>query len=129
MMSPTKTVPSTIDAYIAAFPRDVRQILQKIRLTIKTAAPQAKETISYKIPAFALNGGRLVYFAAYQRHVAAYPVPAGDAAFRKKIEIYRAGRGTLRFPLNKRIPYGLISKAVKFLVEERATKARAKARR
>ena len=128
-MSPTKTEPSSMDIYIAGFPRDVRQVLRKIRSTIRAAEPKAKETISYKIPAFTLNGRRLVYFAGYKQHVAVYPVPAGDAAFRKKVQIYRAGRGTLRFPLDKRIPYGLISKAVKFLVEERATKARAKARR
>ena len=127
-MKVAQNKPSIIDAYIAAFPPEVRQILKKMRSTIKAAAPNAQETISYKIPTFTLNGRHLIYFAGYQKHVAVYPVPAGDAAFRKKIEIYRAGRGTLRFPLDQPIPYELITRIVKLFIRQSAAKAKVKAK-
>jgi uncharacterized protein YdhG (YjbR/CyaY superfamily) len=127
-MNPIQTAPRNIDAYLMAFTPEVRRLLQKIRSTIHKAAPKAQEAISYKIPAFKLNGRDLIYFAAYKKHVAVYPVPAGDAEFKKTIEKYRAGKGTLRFPLDEPISYSLISKVVKFRMKENAVKANADAR-
>ena len=103
-----------VDEYIARFPKEVRESLQKIRRTIKRAAPAAEEKISYQIPAFTWKGKYLVYFAAYKRHVGLYPVPAGDASFKAAVAPYRSGKGTLRFPLDEPLPLGLITKVVKF---------------
>lgn len=125
-MKMTPTAPKDIDDYIAGFPKDVQEIMQKIRTTIKKAAPKAEETISYKMPTFNLNGHYLVYFAAYKKHVGMYPVPAGDAAFNQEIEAYQSGKGTLQFPLDKPIPYKLISKIVKFRVKESLEKTKSK---
>ena len=125
-MKVTPTAPKDIDDYIAGFPEDVQEIMQKIRTTIKKAAPKAEETISYKMPTFNLNGHYLVYFAAYKKHVGMYPVPAGDAAFNQEIEAYQSGKGTLQFPLDKPIPYKLIRKIVKFRVKESLEKTKSK---
>jgi uncharacterized protein YdhG (YjbR/CyaY superfamily) len=121
--------PQNIDDYIADFPADVQEVLQKIRITIKKAAPKAEEAISYKIPTFNLKGQYLIYFAAYKKHIGLYPVPSGDEEFNKEISIYQAGKGTLRFPLDKPIPYKLISKIVKIRVKENSTKAAVKGKK
>lgn len=120
------TAPTTIAAYIASFPPYVRRVLQKMRRTIKAAAPRAGEAISYGIPAFTLNGRSFVSFAGWKKHVSIYPIPRGDADFRKQIKAYKSGPGTLRFPLDKPVSYGLITMAVKFLVIERAAWPNAK---
>jgi uncharacterized protein YdhG (YjbR/CyaY superfamily) len=117
--------PQNIDDYIADFPADVQEVLQKIRITIKKAAPKAEEAISYKIPTFNLKGQYLIYFAAYKKHIGLYPVPSGDEEFNEEISIYQAGKGTLRFPLDKPIPYKLISKIVKIRAKENSAKATA----
>jgi len=117
--------PQNIDDYIADFPADVQEVLQKIRITIKKAAPRAEEAISYKIPTFNLKGQYLIYFAAYKKHIGLYPVPSGDEEFNQEISIYQAGKGTLRFPLDKPIPYKLISKIVKIRAKENSAKATA----
>lgn len=104
----------SIDEYIAGFPMEVQAILQKIRATIKRAVPAAEETISYKIPTFNLNGRYLIYFAAYKKHIALYPAPAGSPELEEEVSPYRSGQGTLRFPLDRPIPYPLITKIVKF---------------
>ena len=122
-MKPKPASPQTIDDYIADFPVDVQEILQKIRVTIKKAAPRAEEAISYKMPAFNLSGQYLIYFAAYKKHIGLYPVPSGDAEFNKEISTYLAGKGTLQFPLDKPIPYKLISKIVKVRAKENSAKA------
>ena len=93
-----------IDEYIAGFPENVQEILQKVRSTIQKAAPGAIETISYKMPTFNLNGHYLIYFAGYKKHISLYPVPAGSPDFNEEISAYRAGKGTLQFPLDKPIP-------------------------
>ncbi len=110
--------PDNIDAYIAVFPPEVQEILQKVRATIRRAAPEAGEAISYGIPTFKLNGRYLIYFAGYKQHIAAYPVPNGDAAFNEEAATYQSGKGTLRFPLDKPIPYDFITRAVQFAIEE-----------
>jgi uncharacterized protein YdhG (YjbR/CyaY superfamily) len=113
-----KAATKTIDDYIADFPKDVQEIMQKIRATIRKAAPDATETISYKMPTFNLNGHYLVYFAAYKKHIGMYPVPSGDAEFRREIAAYQTGKGTLQFPLDQPLPYKLITKIVKFRIKE-----------
>ena len=108
----------TVDDYIAAFPPDVQAILEKIRLTIRKAAPQAEESISYQIPAYKL-GGALVYFAAHKTHIGMYPISRTvKEKFEKELSAYEAGKSTARFPLDRPIPYALIGRIVKFRVSE-----------
>jgi len=117
-----------IDDYIAGFPLDVQKILQKVRATIKRAAPQADETISYQMPTFKLEGN-LVHFAAFKNHIGLYPTPSGTERFRKELSSYETGKGSIRFPLDKPIPYDLIAKIVKFRVRENLEKAAARRRK
>ena len=114
-----------IDAYIAGFPEDVQQILEKIRTTIQKVAPDAEETINYGIPTFTLKGN-LVHFAGFKKHVGFYPTPTGIEKYKKELSIYEGAKGSVQFPLDKPIPYGLISKIVKFRVKENLERAAAK---
>jgi uncharacterized protein YdhG (YjbR/CyaY superfamily) len=118
-----RATPKNIDEYVASFPPDVQVILERIRLTIRQAAPDAQEIISYKIPAFTLNG-ILVYFAAFKKHIGFYPPVRGDAKLEKAISIYAGEKGNLRFPLDQKIPYGLIEKIVKLRVRQNLSKSR-----
>jgi len=121
-MPADKAAPRNIDDYIASFPPDVQTILEKIRLTIGQAAPAAQETISYKIPAFALNG-ILVYFAAFRKHIGFYPPVKRDAKLQEAISKYAGEKGNLQFPLNQPIPYSLIKRIVKLRVKQNLSKA------
>jgi len=112
-----KSSPKSIDEYIGRYPENIQVILQKIRLTIKRGAPDAKETISYQMPTFKL-GGNLVYFAAFAKHISFFPTSSGIAKFKKELEVYETSKGTVRFPIGKPIPYELISKITKFRVKE-----------
>jgi uncharacterized protein YdhG (YjbR/CyaY superfamily) len=116
-----------IDEYIAGFSTDVQEILHRIRDTIKKAAPDAEEAISYKMPTFNLNGHYLIYFAAYKEHIGLYPAPIGNEDFEAEMSAYQSGRGTLQFPLDQPIPYRLIHKIVKFRVKDNLERATAKA--
>lgn len=107
----------TIDEYIIGFPPETQEILQKIRETIKKAAPQATEAIAYQMPTFKLNGN-LVHFAAFKDHIGFFPTPSGIDRFEPEISKYRTGKGTLRFPLKEPIPYGLIEKVTRHRVQE-----------
>ena len=107
----------TIDEYIANFPPKVRSILRKIRTTIKIAAPDAKEKISYGIPTFDLNGN-LVHFAAYKSHIGFYPTSSGINKFKNEFGTYKVSKGTVQFPIDTAIPYDLIKQIVEFRVEE-----------
>jgi len=127
-MKADQTGPKTIDEYIAGFPNEVQQILEKIRRTIRAAAPDAQEIIKYKMPTFTLKGN-LVYFAAYKKHIALYPAPEGTEKFNKKLAVYRAAKSTVRFPLDKPIPYDLIGQIVKLRVKDNLTRAKAKGNR
>lgn len=111
---------ATIDQYIGSFPEDVQVILEEVRRRIRDVAPEAGETISYRIPTMTLGGRHLVYFAGWKHHISVYPVPAVDESFEQELAPYLAGRGTVRFPLNKPIPYGLIERMVALLVQQRA---------
>jgi uncharacterized protein YdhG (YjbR/CyaY superfamily) len=109
--------PANIDDYIAAFSPEVRAILEKIRATIKKAAPDAVETISYQIPTFTL-AGNLVHFAAFKNHIGFYPPVRSDEKLREEASIYANEKGNLRFPLGERIPYALIGRIVKARIRE-----------
>ncbi|MGQ4599591.1 DUF1801 domain-containing protein [Nocardia sp. R6R-6] len=111
--------PLTIDAYLAALPEDVRVILDAIRRTIRAALPDATEAISYGIPTFRLRGHDIVHFAGWKRHVSLYPVPEGDPALARAVEPYRAGKGTLRFPLDEPVPHDLIGRIATALAARR----------
>lgn len=117
--------PTNIDEYIAAFPPTVQTILQKIRATIRRAAPNAEETISYRMPTFTLHGV-LVHFAAFKAHVGFYPPVRGDRELMKRISVYAGEKGNLRFPLDKPIPYALISRIVKLRVRQNLEKEAAR---
>jgi uncharacterized protein YdhG (YjbR/CyaY superfamily) len=119
-----RATPRNIDDYIAAFSPEVQAILTKIRLTIRQAAPDAQETISYKMPAFTQDG-ILVYFAAFKKHIGLYPPVSGDAKLEKAIATYAGQKGNLRFPLDQPIPYRLIERIVKLRVKQNRVKARA----
>lgn len=114
--------PRDIDEYIAGFPADVRKLLERIRRTIRKAAPGAEEAIRYRIPTFTLNGN-LVHFAAYKEHIGFYPAPTGIERFKRELSAYGSGKGTLKFPLDEPIPFDLIGKVVKFRVQENLAKA------
>lgn len=123
--------PKDIDAYIAKFPADVQEILQQVRETIRTAAPESTEVISYQMPAFRQHG-ILVYFAAWKQHIGLYPPVSGDVAIQQAAAKYAGPKGNLQFPLDEPMPLGLIKRIVKLRVrqdQEHATAKRAKRRK
>jgi uncharacterized protein YdhG (YjbR/CyaY superfamily) len=124
-MATSQTAPKDIDEYIARFPDDVRQILEKIRMTIRKAAPNAQETISYQIPTFTLHGN-LVHFAAFKKHIGFYPGPSGVEKFKDELSAYNGAKGSVQFPLEKPVPFSLISRIVKFRLNENLKKTEAK---
>ncbi len=109
--------PINIDEYIASFPKETQKILSQFRATVKKAAPQAVEVISYGIPAFKLNG-LLVWFGAHTNHIGFYPRASGIEMFKKELAAYKSAKGSVRFPLDKPLPLALITKIVKFRVNE-----------
>jgi uncharacterized protein YdhG (YjbR/CyaY superfamily) len=117
-----------VDDYIAGFPPHVQQILQEIRTTISKAAPDAQETIKYRIPTFTLKGN-LVHFGAYKKHIGFYPTPTGIEKFKNELSAYESSKGAVQFPLDEPIPFDLISKIVKFRVKENLQRAEAKRKR
>ena len=121
-MVTNRPVPATIDEYIQASPPQVRPILQRIRRTVRAAAPEATEVISYRMPAFKLHG-ILLYFAAFQNHIGLYPPVAGDPKLVKAAAPYAGEKGNLRFPLDEPIPYDLIERIVKHRVKQNVAKA------
>ena len=127
-MRTKRTLAKNIDEYIAGYPADVQDILEKIRMTIRKAAPQAEEIINYGIPTFTLNGN-LVHFAAFKNHIGFYPTPSGIDKFKEELSAYESAKGSVQFPLDQPIPYGLIGKIVKFRVKENLEKAAAKGKK
>jgi uncharacterized protein YdhG (YjbR/CyaY superfamily) len=121
-MPTPRASPRNIDEYIAMFSPEVQAILEKIRLTIRQAAPEAQEAIIYRIPAFKLDG-ILVYFAAFKKHIGLYPPIRDDAKLEKSISRYAGEKGNLQFPLDEPIPYGLIERIVKLKVKQNKSKA------
>lgn len=117
---------TSTDEYIATFPEDIQNILQEVRSTIRAAAPDAKEKISYQMPTFDLKGN-LVHFAAFKNHIGFYPTPSGTEAFKEEIARYQGAKGSIRFPLDEPMPLDLITQIVKFRVDENLKKAELKA--
>jgi uncharacterized protein YdhG (YjbR/CyaY superfamily) len=115
----------TVSAYISAQPTDIQALLNELRNAIKQAAPQAEETISYNMPFYKYHG-RLVYFAAFARHIGFYPLPSAIKAFKKEIAGYKTATGTIQFPIDKGIPKTLVKKIVKYRVKGNLAKATTK---
>ena len=111
----------TMDEFISAFPKNVQDILEELRQTIQDSAPDAKETISYQMPAFKLNGN-LVYFAAFKNHIGFYPTSSAISEFKKELSHYEVAKGTARFPIDGPIPFDLIRKIVKYRVKQNLEK-------
>lgn len=116
-MEDKKVIYKNIDEYIAQFPIEIQEILKKIREVIRLSAPDAEEKISYQMPTFFLKRN-LVHFAAFKNHIGFYPAPSGIAEFQEELSKYKGAKGSVQFPIDKPIPYELISKIVKFRVEE-----------
>jgi len=127
-MKTGQTAPKNIDQYIAGFPPEIQEKLEKLRATIRKAAPKAEEAIKYMMPTFTQNGN-LVHFAAFKNHIGFYPAPKGIEAFKDELAAYELSKGTIRFPLDKPIPYTLIGKIVKLRVQQNLEKAAAKGKK
>ncbi len=109
---------TTIDEYIATFPEEIQNILEKTRQVIREAAPGAEETLNYRMPTFKLNGRNLVHFAAYRNHIGFYPTPSGITAFEKELSSFKRSKGAVQFPLGQPIPFELVRKIVDFRFRE-----------
>ena len=120
-MESSKTAPSTIDAYIQMFPGNVQALLESLRRAIREAAPEAEETISYQIPTFKQNG-ILVHFAAFKNHIGFYPTPSGIEAFREELSAYESSKGSVKFLMDQELPLDLVSRIVRFRVQENLEK-------
>ena len=121
-MKSKKVTFNSVDEYIASFPEDVQKILEEVRRTVKAAAPEAGEKISYNMPTFTLNGRYLVYFAGWKNHIAFYGAPRGNPEFKEDLSPYEAGAGTLQFPYDQPIPHKLITEIVRFRAAENRTR-------
>ena len=120
-MKPANNRPVNIDEYISRFPKETLDMLEQIRRTVKKAAPGAEEVISYRMPAFKMNG-ILVWFAAFKDHIGFFPTATGVKEFENELIKYETSKGTIRFPLDKKIPINLISWITKFRVKENLNK-------
>jgi len=125
MVKPSMAPTTSIDAYIASYPKDIQEILEKIRGIIRKAAPGAAEDMKYGLPTFIL-GGNLVHFGAFKKHIGFYPTPSGIEQFREALSAYQGAKGSIQFPLDKPIPYDLIREIVHFRVQESQEKAQAR---
>ncbi len=125
MATSMNTSLKSIDEYISGYPKEVQEMLQKMRAIIKKAAPKATETISYGIPTF-VQDGNLVHFGGYKSHIGFYPAPNGIEAFIKELSKYEGSKGTVKFALDKPLPTGLITQIVKFRIEKNKEKAAVK---
>ncbi len=125
---PVKTTFTNTDEYIAMFPADIQAMLQKLRSAIKKAAPGAEEVISYKMPAFKLNG-MLVWFAAYKEHIGFYPTASPIKVFKKQLSAYKTSKGAIQFPIDKPIPLALVKDIVKFRLSENLERSKAKSKK
>ena len=115
-----------VEAYLADFPKEIQQILQEVRRTIKSNAPDAVELIAYGMPAYKLNGHPLVYFAAFKNHLGFYATPTGHEEFANELSKYKQGKGSVQFPIDEAMPLDLIARIVKFRVQENLAKPKKK---
>jgi uncharacterized protein YdhG (YjbR/CyaY superfamily) len=116
-----KTVTKNVDEYISASPSDMQVKLEKVRKTIRSAAPKAEEVISYGIPGYKYYG-ILIYFAGFTNHISVYPAPRQHESFKKELAAYKGGKGTVQFPNDKPIPFDLIKRIVKFRMKQNELK-------
>ena len=119
------TKPKDVDEYILSYPKEIQKLLKQVRATVKKAAPKSTEVISYRMPAYKQNG-MLLWFAAHTSHIGLYPGASGIAAFKKEISIYKNAKGSVQFPFDKPLPLTLMTKMVKFRVNENLQKVMAK---
>jgi uncharacterized protein YdhG (YjbR/CyaY superfamily) len=124
-MAKSTPVPTNIDEYIAVAAPAARPLLKEIRRVIRAAAPEAKELISYRMPAFTQHG-ILVYFAAFKHHIGVFPPVSGDAKLEQALEPYAGPKGNLRFPMDRPIPYALIRRIVQLKLKQNLARASAK---
>ena len=122
-----KKAPESIDEYIGTFPKDIRSKLESIRKAVKEEAPDAKEVISYGMPAFKLNRV-LVYFAAQQKHIGFYPTASGISAFEEELSQFKHSKGAVQFPIDEPVPLELVRKVVRFRVKEDMAKTKKEGR-
>ena len=115
----------TVDAYLADFPPQIRRRLENVRAAILSAAPQAQETISYRIPAYKLEGS-LIFFAGFAHHIGLYPAPRSSGEFRDELAAYAGGKGTVQFPHDEPLPLELIGRIVKFRAADNLARAAAR---
>ena len=120
--------PETIDEYISLYPPKVQKLLQEIRAVIQKTAPDAQEAIKYQLPTFVLNGN-LVHFGAFKNHIGFYPAPSGISVFKKELSVYESGKGSIQFPIDKEIPFDLISRIVQLRIQENLEKVKSKAKK
>jgi len=120
-MKKQATRPTSVDEYIAGFPKTIQLRLNKIRKAILKAAPMAEEKISYNIPGY-LYQGILIYFAAFENHISVYPAPRSSPSFKKELAAYKGGKGTVQFPHTQPIPFSLITDIVKFRLQQNIEK-------
>lgn len=124
-MDKKRKTAATVDEYIASADPHVRKALKEMRKTIRAAAPEAEEVISYQMPAYKYHG-MLVFFAAWANHISLYPAPWGAGSLTKEMSAYEGSKGTIKFPLDKPLPLSLITKMVKYRMKENLEKANAK---
>jgi uncharacterized protein YdhG (YjbR/CyaY superfamily) len=117
--------PENFQEYVKTFPAEVQLILEQVQQTIKKAAPDAIEVISYGMPAFKYHG-MLVYFAGFKNHIGFYALPSGNEAFKSELAAYKMGKGSIQFPLEKPMPLALITQIVKYRMEENLEKEKIK---
>lgn len=117
--------PTSVEDYLAALPEESRAALERLRKTIKAAAPEATETISYQMPAFKVHDRLLMSYAAFTNHCSLFPMSNKVIeAHRDELEPYYSGKGTIRFQTDKPLPAALIKKLVKARIEENAARSR-----
>lgn len=121
-MEENKITSESIDGYISNFPPEVQEILKTLRRVIKESAPDAEEKISWKMPTFFLHGN-LVHFAAFKNHIGFYPAPSAIDVFKNELSEYKGAKGSVQFPIEKPLPYELISEIVRFRVAENIKQA------
>jgi uncharacterized protein YdhG (YjbR/CyaY superfamily) len=122
-MITSPAAPKDIDEYIAGFPEEVQEILEKLRMVIREAAPDAEEAIKYRMPTFTLKGN-LVHFAAFRKHIGFYPAPKGIEEFKDELSVYKGAKGSVQFPLGEPLPFELVSRIVKFRVRKNMERSR-----
>ena len=108
---------TTINEYIAQFPPEIQENLQKIRALIHELVPEITESISYRMPAFSFNGKPLACFAVFKNHIGFYPTPTGIDTFKEELSVFKQGKGSVQFPLDKPVPFDLIKRIVLFRKE------------